>query len=68
MKSVVRLRCQISVSVLLILFSEIAAAVTAVSVDQVATSVFEWVYALTEIISALLGLAIILASFFLSKS
>jgi len=63
MKSVVRLRCQISVSVLLILFSEIAAAVTAVSVDQAASSVFEWVYALTEIVSALLGLAIILASF-----
>lgn len=57
MKSVVRLRCQISVSALLILFSKIAVAVTAVSEEQAASSVFEWVYTLTEIISALLALA-----------
>ena len=68
MKSVVRLRCQISVSVLLILFSEITAAVTAVTEEQAASSVFEWVYALTGIISALLALAIMLASYILYQN
>ncbi|MDH1451640.1 PAS domain S-box protein [Aeromonas caviae] len=63
MKSIIRLLCLISISTLLIFFSEIAVAITAETPEQTSFNFYDWAYVLTEIIFGLLVIAITLAGY-----
>lgn len=63
MKSIIRLLCLISISTLLIFFSEIAVAITAETPAQTSFNFYDWAYVLTEIFSGLLVIAITLAGY-----